>query len=524
MSGIFLESPASDAEKAHSSAISSIPSDSIALEIVGLQPSVQEKRQTDFSMLSGEIGLEWAEVLGHRLIPSARIPAFTLFRFRQGEYGARTMPDGSIHTGGLQQEMERMDMALAKLFPVTIHVAYITSVPQESYQLKDPDWRGSITVHPIMLASLNTRENATRVQEILKQVKPDLVHIVDPRNDLDRAIIEGLPDHIGIVASNHSAPAQSTRMSGEHKNYLKKFIERYREYRQIGGALDSLKLVVADSIQFLNRRLHNSNIATEKVNSEALRHGHGAYQAHNLSTVSEAGRGNLKSHPSIVMHPPVDAEFFSPDQVSAELRVMIRHSLGLSDDRLLLLYHARICALKGQAYLPQVIAEARKMTDRPIAMVIVGPETEAGALERLRHEIKRFDQRDSFLILGGRSQVDIRNLLGATDLGLFPSFLEGLGLTAVEMQLMRVPVIAHRVGGIPEAVKHGVTGSLVTPGDITGFASEICRLVESPQLRSEYGNFGRKLMMQEFNPTVVATRALESLYLPQVLNLGRAAI
>lgn len=504
--------------------ISDLGADAIQLELVGLPARRQTFRQTDFSILPGEVGLDWAAFLGNRLIHADRVPAFTLFRFRQGEYGTRLLADGGIDTGGLQQEMERVDATLAEHFPVTIHVAYVAKSDREPYQISPPHWRGSICVHPISFSSGRVSENADSVLRLLSECAPDVVHLHDPHNELDREIAERIPESIGVVASNHGAPVPATAVPAARRSYVGKFIERYGEHRKKTGMTDSLALTVADTLQFLERRIRGISSVTHKVNNEALKHGHGIYHAFNLSAVSEAGKGNLNNFPSVVVHPPVDSDFFSPERVSPHANHELRYSLKLHDDRPLLLYHARICLQKGQAYLPQVIAEAKRTLQEPFTVVLVGPESEAGAVDRLHREIRRFGQEDSFVVTGGKSQTYIRDLLGISRLCLFPSFNEGLGLTAVEAQLMKVPVIAHAVGGIPEAVRHGVTGSLVAPGDVKGFAREICHLIDSPTLCAEYGHHGRELMIREFDPRRIAVQILERLYLPQLLNTGRVSI
>ncbi len=499
-------------------------SDEIRLELVGFSSRRGTLRQTDFSILPGKVGLEWAELTGNRLMHVDQVPAFTLFRFRHGEYGTHVLPDGSIHTGGLEQEMERVDAILAEHFPITIHVVHVARAEREPYQFKLPHWRGKIHVHPVTLSSSRARENAELILTLLRSRNPHIVHMHEPHSELDRIIAESIPASIGLVASNHGAPVLKDVSSVPKRNPLSKFVERYRHHRKRFGIKDSLALTATDSLQFLERRLRGHNVSTVKVNHEALKHGHRVYHAFNLSAVSKAGQGNLHNVPSVVVHPPVDPEFFSPERVPEGADRDLRASLAIDDDCPLVLYHARICAQKGQSYLPQVIARVRKSFQGPFKVVLIGPETEEGALQRLHEEIRRYGQEDAFIVTGGGSQEFIRDLLGISTLCLFPSFNEGLGLTAVEAQLMKVPIIAHDIGGIPEVVRHGVTGSLIQPGDVEGFAREISTLLNSPQLRTEYGQRGRDLMLREFDPRGIALQVLERLYLPQLLNIGRFKI
>jgi glycosyltransferase involved in cell wall biosynthesis len=263
---------------------------------------------------------------------------------------------------------------------------------------------------------------------------------------------------------------------------------------------------------------------TRKITSQVAKTGHGVYHAYNLSAVSRAGQRAFEDLPSIIMHPPGDATFFSRDLITENQMRDIREEIGTLDDRPILSYHARISAMKGQAFLPQVIAQLKAIYSQPFSLVIVGPESESGALQVLNREIERFGVRDSVAVVGGRSQDFIRGLLGVSSVCVFPTFCEGLGLTAVEAQLMEVPVVAHKVGGVSDVVREGVTGRLIKPGDARGFAEAIAGLLDSPQLRSEYGSAGRQLMKRDFSPHGLAAYAMQRLYLPQLLNCGRAAL
>jgi glycosyltransferase involved in cell wall biosynthesis len=67
--------------------------------------------------------------------------------------------------------------------------------------------------------------------------------------------------------------------------------------------------------------------------------------------------------------------------------------------------------------------------------------------------------------------------LAAADLYLFPSETESFGLSALEALASGVPVVASRVGGVPEVVRDGVTGSLHPLGDVDGMAASALRFL-----------------------------------------------
>ncbi|HIH00720.1 TPA: glycosyltransferase family 4 protein, partial [Thermoplasmata archaeon] len=91
--------------------------------------------------------------------------------------------------------------------------------------------------------------------------------------------------------------------------------------------------------------------------------------------------------------------------------------------------------------------------------------------------------------------IDDGSLLGFysdSDLVVLPSRNEGWGLSLMEAMACRKPVVATRVGGIPELVRDGVDGLLVEPGDVAGLAEAIVRLLADERLRSTMGASGRE--------------------------------
>lgn len=87
---------------------------------------------------------------------------------------------------------------------------------------------------------------------------------------------------------------------------------------------------------------------------------------------------------------------------------------------------------------------------------------------------------------------------------LVPSTGEGLGLVAVEAQLCETPVIAYDSGGLPDVVKHDISGLLVRPGDVAALASAADRLLDDPALARRLGETGRGHALARFAPEAAA--------------------
>jgi glycosyltransferase involved in cell wall biosynthesis len=124
---------------------------------------------------------------------------------------------------------------------------------------------------------------------------------------------------------------------------------------------------------------------------------------------------------------------------------------------------------------------------------LVGDGPERAAVEA---EIRRLGLDDSVRILGGRD--DVGGILGRADVFVLASRSEGLPLSILEAMAAGLPVVASRVGGVPEAVVEGKTGFLVPAGDAAALAEALRRLVADPELRLRLGQAARERAQATF--------------------------
>ena len=81
---------------------------------------------------------------------------------------------------------------------------------------------------------------------------------------------------------------------------------------------------------------------------------------------------------------------------------------------------------------------------------------------------------------------------------VMPSFYESFGIACLEAMAFGLPVVATRVGGLPEVIEDGVTGLLVPPGDADALAQAMIRLLSDADLRRRMGQAGRERVLKEF--------------------------
>lgn len=91
------------------------------------------------------------------------------------------------------------------------------------------------------------------------------------------------------------------------------------------------------------------------------------------------------------------------------------------------------------------------------------------------------------------------HILKDTDVYVSASYAESFGLSIAEAQAIGKPVVATRVGGVPEVVVDGRTGKLVPPGDSRGLAESIIYFLKNENIRKEFGNNGKVWVSEHFN-------------------------
>jgi glycosyltransferase involved in cell wall biosynthesis len=151
--------------------------------------------------------------------------------------------------------------------------------------------------------------------------------------------------------------------------------------------------------------------------------------------------------------------------------------------------------LRAAGRLARDMQDTQKTGDgAKLRFVLVGAGPARPRLEALARA-EGIDRLTTFM--GERR--DVSDLMEGFDLFVQPSLWEGFGVTVLEAMAAGLPIVASRVGGIPEIVREGETGSLVPPGDERALAEECRRLLREPELACRMGAAGRARLEESFD-------------------------
>lgn len=152
-------------------------------------------------------------------------------------------------------------------------------------------------------------------------------------------------------------------------------------------------------------------------------------------------------------------------------------------------------------YGPDVLLEAFATVHaaRPhTRLILAGKGEMQGQLEARARELML---QDSVMILGRVDHDKVPALIRSFDIMVMPSVYESetFGVAAIEASASGVPVIASRVGGVPEAVLHEKTGLLVPPRDVNALAAACIALIDDAGKRREMGLAGRRFVEKYYS-------------------------
>ena len=205
-----------------------------------------------------------------------------------------------------------------------------------------------------------------------------------------------------------------------------------------------------------------------------------------VTAVSDSLRKQTLETFQLAREVDVTPNFFTPSTPTRS-RDEVRRDLGLTNE-FLILHMSNLRPTKRIDLLLQVIANM-KQRDRARLLILAGGSFDS-------HELLLDDLNVRTNLIVRTAVEPVENYLQAADAGLYTSEVESFGLSILETMFFGKPVVAFRVGGIPETL--GDAGSLHDFGDVAGMAKSLDDLIESPERAVAIGKQAEERALANF--------------------------
>lgn len=211
-----------------------------------------------------------------------------------------------------------------------------------------------------------------------------------------------------------------------------------------------------------------------------------------------------------VIYMGCDLELFN---FNANKRFELRNEHIINPNDFVLLFIGSLIRSKGVFELAEAFYHLTKRYNN-VRLFLVGIGTDE---KDLRGLFTSYGIADKVFFVGPVPHNEIPNWLSFSDVLVLPTLYEGLPNVVLESMACERPVVATKVGGIPEAVEDGESGILVEKGDVNGLIQAIVTLIENPDLRLKMGQAGRKIVEERFSWDI-STNKLIKVYEEVILN------
>jgi sugar transferase (PEP-CTERM/EpsH1 system associated) len=206
---------------------------------------------------------------------------------------------------------------------------------------------------------------------------------------------------------------------------------------------------------------------------------------------TERHRSGVKADKIVEIPGGVHVDTFA--QVDRKSIERLRHKWDLGTKVAIVGTVGRFAEPKGYSYLLEAMVELRNQNAN-IRALLVGDGPLRPAMEE---KAEALGLSDTVVFTGIRR--DVPEILALLDVFVLPSLWEGLPIALLEAMAAGLPVVATRVGGVPEVVVDGATGLLVPPRAPEALSKAILKLLQDPDLRQKMGQAGQERVREYFS-------------------------
>jgi glycosyltransferase involved in cell wall biosynthesis len=203
-----------------------------------------------------------------------------------------------------------------------------------------------------------------------------------------------------------------------------------------------------------------------------------------------------------VIHNGVDIHKFKPTDEKRK----VKKELGFNPDDIAILSVGRLYARKGLFTLiesiPPVVQKHRN------AKFIISGKGQSNELKKLVKHAVELGVKDNIIFTGYFPDAKLPKLYQAADIFAFSTFYENLPFAVLEALSSGLPTVTTNVGGIPEMIRNGKNGFLVSPSSAQELANKVLFCIEHPAVASEMSLLARKTVVKRFDWRLIVEKVL----------------
>jgi len=202
-----------------------------------------------------------------------------------------------------------------------------------------------------------------------------------------------------------------------------------------------------------------------------------------------------------VIHPSIDPLSPKNMDISDDTISKVFKKFGIPTDKPLITQVSRFDPWKDPEGILRVFEIVKEKVDcRLVYCYNMAPDDPEGikVYNKMEKRARKYLERGDVLFVLGDNQILVNALQRKSSVILQKSTREGFGLTVSEAQWKQTPVVASKIGGIPEQIVNNKTGFLVAPNDIRGCAEKVVTLLKDKKLAKEMGRQGKEFIKDNF--------------------------
>lgn len=202
-----------------------------------------------------------------------------------------------------------------------------------------------------------------------------------------------------------------------------------------------------------------------------------------------------------VIHPSIDPLSSKNMEISDDIISKIFKKFNIPTDKPLITQVSRFDPWKDPEGVLSVFEIVKEKVDcRLVYCYNMAPDDPEGIVmySKIEKRARKYLERGDVLFVLGDNQILVNALQRKSAVILQKSTREGFGLSVTEAQWKGTPVVASKIGGIPEQIVNNKTGFLVDPHDIAGCADKVITLLKDKKLAKEMGKRGKDFVRDNF--------------------------